>query len=190
MSISSIIMVLHLDSLILPQRLQAINALELKWGHCLADPSEPISSGCRKRWSQFGTLCARIPTTFLGLWKLWFSMAGNTTQKPARIEINRGYLSPLCASLDPMCVALGARLKECHIVLPQSLYYLLKHQALGPNYVRLAGDCMRRSTAEFWRQISPEDRSCADHKPGHWIHKGDADIPAYLFRQYVACGDT
>lgn len=148
-------MILHLPKLLLPQRLAAINSVEMRWH------TYPFTS--TSGFDEFQNLLAATFSSFAHLKKLHISLEGNWRPTNSIVisdtEINATILGPVEAMIRKM-----PNLQRFQVDLPFSLYdvkrFKVKEEYVTPGYM-FRKECI-------WRNL-PIMVGEDPHLEGYWV---------------------
>ncbi len=148
--------ILHLPKLLLPQRLAAINSVEIRW---YTYPFKSISG-----FDEFQNLLAATLSSFAHLKKLHMSLEGNWRPTNSIVisdtEINATILGPVEAMIRTM-----PNLQRFQVDLPLSLYdekrFKVNQEYVKPGYI------FRKE--RIWRNL-PIMVGEGPHLEGYWVY--------------------
>lgn len=169
-------MVMNLPRLLLPQRLLAINTLEIVW-EFVPFPRQgdmhPISP--MGDLASFHAFMEAAPAMFGHVRSLYISLQGQLKPRWSDFSIwgdewFKFTEVVIMAPVDEMVRKLGPQVKECSIALPSSLY------ASRRNRTRQAGGLVQQTIdggqlERYWR---PLDR--CKSRSGYWVRLGQKDL--------------
>jgi hypothetical protein len=179
---SSLVMMLELPNLLLPQRLAMITSVEMVWR--LVNPSRPLEGHDGLPLSNEGTLDAllrTIPKTLPNLCHLNVNLMWHPgPESPGNLASR--VTATLILPLDAMVRDFGPQLRDCSIGLYSSIWRAIRDAGLwhGTKYERggfpSVGD-------RYWRPLPAlEERlHAADGPGGYWISEGYDDSAPYPF---------
>ncbi|VUC24320.1 unnamed protein product [Clonostachys rosea] len=174
-------MLLHLDKLLLPQRLSTIRSVELVW-HFKPYPSNSSSlAGPLDDLRTFYTFLETIPRIFPNLTTFYLALWGDLTptrehngrqvwmDEAQSIEItNRDIMSPI----DRMVSKLGPKLKQCTIALGSLEYQIRRRQAVEAGDVKVEQIHLQHLQERHWRPL----KNNSGGLEGYWVQLGHREL--------------
>lgn len=176
-------MLLHLDKLILPQRLANIRSVELVW-HFKPYPPHYSTAGPLDDLDTFYTLLAALPNIFPNLKSFYMGLHGDITPMKERNgnSGNRGYMDDaksieisdreILAPIDKMLQNLGPQLKDCTIALGSLEYERRRRQAIEAADTKVEQVHLGCWKERHWRRLDKQE----GHLGGYWIELGHREL--------------
>ncbi|CAG9982001.1 unnamed protein product [Clonostachys byssicola] len=173
-------MLLHLDKLLLPQRLSTIRSVELVW-HFKPYALDTVEVGPLDDLRTFYTLLKAVPTTFPNLTSFYMALWGCLTplkehngrqvymDEAESIKItDRDIMTPI----DRMISKFSPRLRQCTIALGSLEYEIRRRQAVEAGDVEVEQIHLQHLQERHWRSL----KNSSDGLKGYWIQLGHREM--------------
>jgi len=176
--ISTIFLVQHLHSLLLPQRLANISSVELVWDLLRYRPSEGDHQPSGK-FAVYKNLMTRVSKTFPSLTKLeiWV-VASLSITEPEAADIGL-YDRCLLEPADALVQRHGSRLRDFQLAPNLTLYTALMRRAERDGAHIKKGGTGVGSWHRFWRPVITDCESPVTDVAGYWVREGMDDTPLW-----------
>ncbi len=173
-SISNIVLIRHLHSLLLPQRLANISSLVLVWDLIRLSGGDDTPFG---ELEVYDNLMTRVSKTFPLVTKLYIWVdASPSIANPEYVDIGM-YERRLLEPADALVQRHGSRLKDFELAPNLTLYTaLLRRAKKGGARIEKRGTGLG-SFHGFWRPAITGCESPVADMAGYWVREGSDDTP-------------
>jgi hypothetical protein len=183
---------IHLESLLLPQRRAAIRSVELQWDCPVNDKFDETAASQAdraRRVANFERFCSKLPDLFPNARYIYLSVQGNVdgtfssiiSPDPSRWqESQRSAAQRIFKCTDALAERLGPHVREFYVALSSIVYRTCRKDAEAAGDVTIEYEHLQQEE-RHWRRLQLQKqkrKQTRQNRPreGYWVYLGDRDF--------------